>query len=383
MIANLREYIKSGALGGFLIFLGVLLAMIISNTALYEIYYKEIVYLPIVLKLGSFDVNTDLQKLVNDGLMALFFLLIGLDMKYQLAEGEYKEKRKVLLPAAAAIGGLVVPVSIYSYFNIGQSTMVGWAIPIATDTAFILGILAFFGRKISISLKVFMIGFSIIDDAAAIATLAIFYTDSLNAVAFGLSMVCILVLLIMNYMNISKIKYYLAVGLVLWVLVVESNVHGTLAGIILALFIPSKLNNSNFSPLKTLEMKLHPIVYYFILPIFAFINTEVPFKYMSVEGLSSNLSLGIILGLVLGKPIGIICFSLIITTFKIAKLPENTNWVKFIGVAMLGGIGFTLSLFIGTIAFDDFASINNMRVAVILGSFLSALLGSILLKFIK
>lgn len=382
MALNFREFIKTEAFSGLILIGSLLLAIIISNTELHD-YYLQIVYLPIHICIGTFDTNITLIKLVNDGLMSLFFLLIGLEMKYHLIVGEYKDRSKLILPTFAAVGGLIVPAFIYMLFNYNQSTAKGWAIPVATDTAFVLGILSFFARKISLELRIFIIGFSLIDDALAITILALFYTDTINLTALLLSIIATLCLFILRHYKVREVKYYMIIGIFLWVAIEQAGIHGTLAGIILAIFIPVQIENSNISPLKEMEADLHPFVNYFILPVFAFINSEIPFKYLNTEALFSNVGLGIILGLFIGKQVGMFIFSYIVLKLKLCSLPNNTDWAKYYAICILGGVGFTLSLFIGSITFASQENINIMRSAVIIASILSAFIGVLVLRFTK
>lgn len=378
---KLKEFIKSETFTGLLLIITFVLALMISNNSVSYDYYKSVVYLPITIIVGGFSINTFLIEIINDGIMTFFFLLIGLEMKYHLAEGEYKERKRLVLPTIAALGGLVVPAAIYIFFNFNQPTLKGWAIPIATDTAFVLGILSFFKRQISLELKVFIIGFSLIDDALALIILAVFYTKTIYLTALLIALILVGVLFILNLFKVKQTIYYMLVGLLLWVAMVEAGIHGTLAGAIVALAIPvtvEKMPNSHF---RELEHAITPLVNYFILPIFIFINSGISFKKFSFNSTCSSVSLGIILGLFLGKQLGIFLFSYPMVKSRICVLPSNTSWVKFYSIAILGGIGFTLSLFIGGLTFEQGCPANSMRVAVIIGSTLSAICGVVVLKY--
>ena len=378
---RLKNFIKFENFSGLLLIIVFVLALVISNNSISYVYYKEIVYLPITIIVGDFSLNTSLIEVINDGIMTFFFLFIGLEMKYHLGEGEYKERKKLLLPAAAALGGLIVPASIYILFNFNQPTLKGWAIPIATDTAFVLCILSFFKRHISLELKAFIIGFSLIDDMLALIVLAIFYSKPIQLTALFILIILIGVLFILNLLKVKQTFYYMLVGLLLWVTMVEAGIHGTLSGVIIALFIPvtvEKMPNEHF---KHLEDVIQPLVNYFILPIFIFINSGISFAQFSIKSTCSNVSLGIILGLFVGKQLGIFLFSYPVVKSKICSLPSNTSWVKFYSIAILGGVGFTLSLFIGSLTFEQGCPANSMRAAVIIGSGLSAIAGILLLKY--
>ncbi|MFN7038995.1 MAG: Na+/H+ antiporter NhaA [Alphaproteobacteria bacterium] len=382
MSINIRDIIKSDAFSGLILICSLFAAILISNSTLYD-YFLKFSYLPISLKIGSLKIDTSLITVVNHCLMSLFFLLIGLEMKYHLVIGQYKDKTKLILPVAAAIGGLILPAIIYTYYNYKDDTIKGWAIPIATDTAFVLGLLSFFGRRVSLELRIFILGLSLIDDAFAIIILTIFYTPAFDPSAFLISLIFIALLACLNYLKIKNLSLYLITGLIVWIFIEKSGIHGTLAGIILAFFIPVQAKEITISPLKDLEHALAPYVKYLILPIFAFINSAIPLKDIVLEDLFTNLSLGIVLGLFIGKQLGIFLSSFIIVKLEYAILPENTSWSKFYSIGILSGIGFTLSLFIGDISFTDQWSINTMRSAVILASCLSAFIGIIFLKFSK
>lgn len=378
---KIKEFIKSETFAGILLILSFVIALIISNNTISYEYYKKLAYLPIKVSVGELHLSTYLTAIINDGVMTFFFLLVGLEMKYHLVEGEYRESKKLILPIFAAIGGLVVPALIYVFFNFNQPTLKGWAIPIASDTAFILGILSLFRKHISLELKVFIIGFSLIDDALALAVLAIFYTKTIYLTALYISAFLVSLLFIMNMAKIEQTFYYMLVGLLLWVAMVEAGIHGTLAGAVIALAIPVKLNNESNRHFSELEHLVRPVVNYYVLPIFIFLNSGISFKNFTINSTCSNISLGIILGLFLGKQLGIFLFSYPIVKAKICTLPSNTTWIKFYSIAILGGIGFTLSLFIGGLTFEEGCPANSMRVAVIIGSLLSAIFGIIVLKY--
>jgi NhaA family Na+:H+ antiporter len=379
---NLRDIIKSEVFSGLLLIISLVCALVLSNSIYYEDFLK-VIYFPISLKLDVLQIRTTTITVINHGLMTLFFLVVGLEMKRHLVNGHYQEKKKLILPLAAALGGLVVPALIYYSLNFDGNFLKGWAVPIATDTAFELAILSFFKRKISLDLRIFVLGFSLIDDFLAITVLTIFYSKTMTLFAFSIDILLVSLLFLLNYYEVRKIRYYLLVGTALWVALERSGVHGTLAGIIIAIFIPAKIKDNNVSPLEKLEHNLTPYVNYLILPIFAFFNSELNAENVVFDDLFTNLSLGIMLGLFFGKQIGIFTFSYLSVMFKYCRLPENTSWLKFYAIAVLGGVGFTLSLFIGGIAFSDQWALNTMKSAVIISSFLSAVVGIIFLKFLK
>jgi len=378
---SLKDIVKSDVFPSILLLFALTCALILSNSLFYENFLK-IIYFPINFELNDFQIHHTLINIVNHGLMTFFFLLIGLEMKHHITVGKYQDKHKIILPCVAAIGGFVVPSLIYYSLNFDTDNLRGWAIPIATDTAFELAILSFFKRKISLDLRVFVLGFSLIDDFLAISVLTIFYSKVGITPAFFISIVLVGALFLFNYHNVQKIKYYLFIGFLLWIALEKAGIHGTLAGVFIALFVPVKPIDNSISPLKRLEYILTPYVYYIILPIFTFFNSELNFSNFVVHDLFTNLSLGIILGLFFGKQIGIFLFSYISIKLKYCCLPENTSWLKFYTIGILGGIGFTLSLFIGEIAFNDQWTLNTTKSAVIISSFLSAIVGIIFLKYL-
>ncbi|MCC8368993.1 MAG: Na+/H+ antiporter NhaA [Rickettsia endosymbiont of Oxypoda opaca] len=376
-----KELIQTGSFAGILLIITFALALVISNNSFLNKYYTAFIYSNILLSIGSLSLQTTFIQLINDGFMSFFFLLIGLEMKFHLVEGEYKNKKKLILPSAAALGGVVVPALIYVYFNFDQPTLKGWAIPIATDTAFVLGILSFFHRHTSLELRAFIIGFSLIDDAFALIILALFYTKTISMVALWASLGIVIILSILNYYQVQKTLYYMAIGLLLWISMVEAGIHGTLCGAIIALFIPVNINGGLNDSFKRLEELMRPFVNYFILPLFVFMNSGIVLKHFSFGSVCSNVTWGIIFGLFIGKQLGITLFSYPFIRLKFCDLPQGTSWLKFYAIAVLGGIGFTLSLFIGSITFESGCPSNAMRIAVIIGSLVSALFGIIILNY--
>jgi len=366
------------------LFVSVLSALFISNIDELLTYYKTFISYKVSIGFGPFVLNKSLVKFVNDGLMAIFFLFLGLEMKYHIIEGEFRNKKALLLPTITAIGGFIVPALIYSAFNYYSSEgQVGWAIPVATDTAFVLAILALMKSRINDSIKIFVIGLSIIDDVLAVLALALFYTPELDAISLIWCIVPLIFLLVLNWMSIvNKSLYYLA-GIVLWLLVVKTGIHGTIAGIILALFIPTRIELPNKTTLlvKEMEASIHTLVAFIILPLFAFVNCELPLKELNVYDLFSSISMGCFVGLLIGKPFGIFSFMIIGRKLNYIELPKGVGRSQFLGVACLCGVGFTLSLFIGLQAFDLVELENQMKVGVLLGSLCSIIIGIVILKF--
>lgn len=381
---KLSHLYNSELVSGILLMLSFLLAVMVANVEAWSELYQAFVFHVITFGVGEMIYKAPLIQIVNDGLMTLFFLLIGLELKFHLVRGEFQEKRLLILPCAAAVGGVVVPVLFYLYFNKNApDTIDGWAIPIATDTAFMLGILSFFGNFISSKLRAFIIGFSLIDDAIALLILALFYSKAASIMAFMISIALIAILVCMNLWRVTSSFYYLCVGLFLWVAMVESGIHGTLCGVVLALAIPVTKGEHLNPSLHGLENILRPLVYFVILPLFAFINSGVSFEIFARDILYTPLALGIISGLFLGKQIGIFIFSYIAVQLRCCSLPENVSWITFYAIGVLGGIGFTLSLFIGDLTFEAHAPNYIMRVSVIIASLLSAVFGVMLLIYAK
>lgn len=381
---KLANLYNSELTSGILLLFSFVAAIFIANVETLQELYKNFVFYPITLSVGELVYESPLIQIVNDGLMTLFFLLIGLELKFHLIRGEFQERKSLILPSAAAVGGIAMPSMIYFIFHLNNSeTIEGWAIPIATDTAFMLGILSFFGGFVSAKIRAFIIGFSLIDDAIALLILAVFYTNSASLTAMIISFILTVFLFALNRFKVFSSFYYLFIGIFLWIAMVESGIHGTLCGVILALAIPVEKNGQVNPSFHGLENILRPIVYLIILPLFAFINSGVSFNNFSLDILTKPLALGIIFGLFLGKQLGIFLFSYAAVKLKYCKLPQDLSWPKFYGIGALGGIGFTLSLFIGDLAFEATNPNYIMRVSVIIGSLLSAILGVLILLFCK
>lgn len=381
MSVNEDKSIKFQIASGILIIISFILAIFVVNVGHWSKYYTTFVSFPIYFGYGHFIHHSTMINFVNDGLMTLFFLLIGLELKFHLVLGEYKHTKNLVLPTAAAIGGIVVPALIYVFFNFDSATIKGWAIPIATDTAFMLGLLSFFNRSISKNLRAFVISFSLIDDAIALLILALFYTKSPNFIAMNFCFGLLLLLIGLNRAGVKNSAYYLMVGVFLWVAMVESGIHGTLCGAVLALTIPVEHEGRVNPSFDRLEEFLNPVVYFLILPLFIFINSGVHFASLSLPILTSNISKGIICGLFIGKQLGIYSLSYLVVKMRWGALPFNVSWLKFYAICILGGIGFTLSLFIGDLTFELGEPHASMRAAVIIGSLLSAFLGAVVLVY--
>ncbi|UBM26404.1 Na+/H+ antiporter NhaA [Pseudomonas sp. p1(2021b)] len=373
----ISRFLQLEAAGGLLLIAAAVLALIINNSPLAYLY-GGLLDVPVAVQVGTLQIAKPLLLWINDGLMALFFLLIGLEVKREIVEGHLSKPSQVVLPATAAIGGMLVPALIYWYINRDNpAAIAGWAIPTATDIAFALGVLALLGKRVPVSLKLFLMTLAIIDDLGAIVIIALFYSGSLSSLSLMLAGACLLALLAMNRLGVVKLAPYLLVGLVLWVCVLKSGVHATLAGVALALCIPLRTQHAEPSPLLRLEHALHPWVAYAILPLFAFANAGVSLAGMTVDSFTHPVPMGIAIGLLLGKTVGVFGLTWIAVKLRLAALPTGANWGQVLGVAVLCGIGFTMSLFVGSLAFvpgaSDFAGMDRM--GILTGSLFAALIG--------
>ncbi len=379
----IKKFIQQESFAGILLVGTAILAILVANSPISP-YYTLLIDTIVEIKVGAFEISKPLLLWVNDGLMAIFFFLIGLELKREFVEGELSDKKKIVLPAIGAVGGMAVPASIYVLLNYDDPfALQGWAIPAATDIAFALGILALLGSRVPTTLKVFLTSLAIFDDIGAILIIAFFYTSKISFLALLIAAICCAVLFVMNKSNVSKTSMYIFIGVIMWAAMLKSGVHATLAGIILAMFIPMRSSEQpEVSPLKHLEQDLHSIVAFFILPIFAFCNAGINFDGMGVEQIFHGVPLGIALGLFLGNQIGIFSFCWIGIKLGFTKLPDDVSWVSLYGTAALCGVGFTMSLFIGSLAFEE-TGVNYIideRLGIILGSIASGLLGYTILR---
>lgn len=374
MRKSLRDFLEMESSGGIVLVITALIAMLIANSSFNEMYQH-------VLHIKLF--NMSVAHWINDGLMVIFFLVIGLEVKRELVEGALKSKETAIFPAIAAVGGMLAPALIYALFNFNDPVAIqGWAIPAATDIAFALGIMALLGDRVPTGLKVFLLALAIIDDLGAVVIIAFFYTSDLSLLALGAAFATIAVLFILNKKNVSSIAVYLFFGLILWFCVLKSGVHATLAGVILGFAIPLNVQDGKRSPLKHLEHVLHPYIAFMILPIFAFANAGISLQGVSISGLTSMLPLGIALGLILGKPIGVFSFSWVSVKLGIAQLPQGVTFKDIFAVSILCGIGFTMSMFISSLAFTDVSADFDTysRLGILLGSTTAAILGYLMLN---
>ncbi|MGJ8696642.1 MAG: Na+/H+ antiporter NhaA [Verrucomicrobiaceae bacterium] len=376
---NLWRLLHHEAAPGVLLMIATVLALGVSNAGV--AWYPALLETKAVAGVGAVVIDKPLLLWINDGLMAVFFLLVGLELKRELLWGELSEIRKVVLPLIAALGGLVVPALIYYWFNSDNSLRLnGWAIPAATDIAFALGILALLGSRVPVALKILLTSVAVIDDLAAIVIIALFYTHQLSMGALLSASIFLFLLLMLNRFGVRSLGPYLVIGVMLWVSVLKSGVHATLAGVALAAFIPMGCKKKG--PAGALEHALHPWVVFAILPVFAFANAGVPLVGLSLEALMQPVPLGIALGLFLGKQVGVFGASWLAVKSGLAKLPTGVSWSQLYGLAILCGVGFTMSLFIGSLAFEGSAGFDyavEARLGILAGSFLSAVVGALVL----
>lgn len=384
MKATIRNFLQMESAGGIVLMAAAGLALVAANSPFAD-YYDLFIETPVEVRIGHFEIAKPLLLWVNDGLMAVFFFLVGLEVKRELLEGELSRPSNVLLPALGAVGGIVAPVGIYVFFNYGDSVgMNGWAIPAATDIAFALGILMILGSRVPVSLKVFLVSLAIFDDLGAILIIAVFYSSNLSLEALVVASLCLLVLAYMNWRHVSAVPAYVLVGVIMWVAVLKSDVHATLAGVVLAMFIPMRSKDEpERSPLRELEHDLHTVVAFGVLPLFAFVNAGIPFAGMSAADLAHPVSLGVGAGLFVGKQLGVFLLCLLAIKAGMAKLPDGASWGSLYGVAILSGVGFTMSLFIDTLAFEnlpvDTVFDFDARLGILLGSVVSGVLGYVVL----
>ncbi|WP_419903045.1 Na+/H+ antiporter NhaA [Kiloniella sp.] len=378
----IKNFLQLESAGGITLMLAALLALVASNSPLASLY-TGMLEVPFTIALGELALSKPVLLWINDGFMAVFFLLIGLELKREILEGQLSSMDQIALPAIAAVGGMVIPALVFAGINWGEGTnMDGWAIPTATDIAFALGIMALLGNRVPLSLKILLTAIAIFDDLGAIIIIAFFYTAELSLISLALAAVALFGLVVLNRSGVTAKTPYILVGIILWVCVLKSGVHATLAGVAIGFAIP--LNGKtpeDKSPLKNLEHSLHPWVAFMILPIFAFANAGVSLQGITMETVLAPLTLGIAGGLFVGKQLGVFSFIWLSAKTKLCRLPEGINWSQIYALALLTGIGFTMSLFIGGLAFEDPAVAGQVRIGVLSGSILSAIAGFCLLRF--
>ena len=377
---SFKWFFKLEAASGLILLISAIAALIISNSSISSLYFESLNKY-IFIGINNFGLKLSALHWINDALMAIFFFFVTLEIKREFLQGELSNIKQALLPIIAAVGGMLVPALVYVYINLGDSeTLTGWAIPSATDIAFSLGVLSLLGKRVPISLKVFLTALAIIDDLGAIVIIALFYSGDLSIKYLSLMLIAFLILLIINKFNVKKFLPYLIVGLFLWDFTHNSGIHATIAGVLLAMTIPHRKKEKDFSLLIKVEHAISPYVAFGIMPLFAFANAGVSLEGLSFSSLLDKVPLGIVLGLFLGKQLGVFLFSYVSIKLKIAQLPNKSNWFNFYGVGVLTGIGFTMSLFVGNLAFvDNMQYMDGDKIGVLTGSLLSTLFGYFLI----
>lgn len=382
---SLNNFLKLESASGIILVAAAVLALILANSPLFGVY-SLLIELPVEIRVGPLHIAKPLILWINDGLMAVFFFLIGLELKGEILEGELKDSRKIILPAIGAVGGMAVPAAIYAWFNWNDAVAIqGWAIPAATDIAFALAILALLGDRVPTALKVFLVSVAIFDDVGAIVIIALFYSNDLSMTALAVAIACTPLLWLFNRRGVSGFMPYLVVGLIMWTALLKSGVHATLAGVLLALFIPlHDQEQPDRSPLRELEHDLHTVVAFGILPVFAFANSGISLSGIGLDYLLHPVPLGIAAGLFIGKQSGVFVFCWLAVKLGIAALPDSVTWRALYGAAVLSGIGFTMSLFIASLAFEetDVNLLFDERLGIIVGSLLSGILSYFWLRWV-
>lgn len=382
IVDSFRDFLELEASSGILLVIAAVAAMVVANSPLAPLY-DALIDLPVEVRIGALEIAKPLLLWVNDGLMAVFFFLVGLELKREVLEGQLSDPKEIVLPALGAFGGMLFPAVIYVWVNQGNSAALqGWAIPAATDIAFALAILALLGSRVPLSLKIFLVSVAIFDDVGAIAIIALFYTSDLSVASLLAAAVCLPLLWLLNWRGVLEKTPYILIGIVMWVAVLKSGVHATLAGVLLAMFIPLRDPEKESSPLHDIEHDLHTAVAFGILPIFAFANAGISLGGLSIDAFIHPVPLGIMGGLFIGKQLGVFLFCGLGVLLGIARLPGDLRWTHIYGTALLCGVGFTMSLFIGSLAFEE-TGVNLLfdeRLGIIAGSILSGICGYLVLR---
>jgi len=379
----LTKFLRLESAGGIILVATAVLALIVANTP-GSYYYDLLLDTPVEVRIGALEIAKPLLLWINDGLMAVFFFLVGLELKRELVKGELSDPKNIVLPAVGAVGGMAVPALVYLYFNYDDPiSRAGWAIPAATDIAFALGVLSLLGSRVPISIKVFLTSLAIFDDVGAILIIAVFYTSKVSLASLAFAACCVPVLFMMNRKGVNSRSAYMFIGLLMWVSMLKSGVHATLAGVLLAVFIPMESDNKdNPLPLESWEHDLHSLVAYMVLPIFAFANAGIDLRGVPLNVMFHDVPVGVALGLVLGKQVGIFGLCSLCVFLGLTKLPKGMNMGSLYGVSALCGIGFTMSLFIGGLAFEEtgVSQLFDERLGIIVGSLISGVIGFVILS---
>lgn len=385
MLDTLRRFLKLETASGMILVSAAVVAMIVANSPLSS-HYSLLINLPVEVRVGTFEIAKPLLLWINDGLMAIFFFLVGLELKREVVEGHLSDSKNIILPAFGAVGGMLFPALIYIWVNRGdEAALQGWAIASATDIAFALAILGLLGRRIPITLKVFLVTIAIFDDVGAIVIIALFYSSHISVSTLSIVALCLPILFLMNRRCVLEKAPYVFIGIIVWTAMLKSGVHATLAGIIVALFVPIRNSEKEASPLHEFEHDLHTLVAFGILPLFAFVNSGISLTNITMASVLHPVSLGITLALFFGNQIGVTLFCWLSVQLKIAKLPNGLGWKQIYGAALLCGVGFTMSLFIGSLAFQE-TGVNQIfdeRLGIIIGSLLSGIIGYLVLKAVS
>lgn len=380
-LKSFKEFVNSSNFGGFLLLISVIFSLVIANSPLRD-FLQNLLDKNLGYQNNLIHLNYSISMWINDGLMTLFFLLVGLEIKREIVGGELSSPRKALLPILAAFGGAIVPAFIFMFINSNLETGSGWGIPMATDIAFALAVISLLDKRIPSSLKIFLAALAIVDDLIAILVIALFYSSGIDFIYLGYASIGMFILFLFNRFNVKNPFVYLIPGIFIWYFIHHSGIHATIAGVLVAMTVPT--NATSFeSPLERLEHFLTKPVNYFIIPLFAFANTNITFESKMLHGLVSPLGLGIFLGLILGKPIGIVFTSFICSKLGIGQLPANSNFSHMIGLGLLAGIGFTMSIFISILSFDNILYIQEAKLSVLITSVTAGFLGYIILSIIS
>ena len=380
-LKTFQEFLRSEQIGGIILIFCVLISLLIANSAL-GVPFERLLNFEFGIRTSSFILKYPISLWINDGLMAIFFLLVGLEIKREIIEGELSSPQKAAMPIFAALGGMLFPAAVYTLFNFNTATISGWGIPMATDIAFALGVISLLGKRVPASLKIFLAALAIADDLGAILVIAIFYTDKLHWDQLAYAAAILSLLVIMNKAKLKNLLFYIIPGLFLWYFVHHSGIHATIAGVLLALTIPTNTTNKE-SPLEKLEHVIARPVNFLIMPVFALANTNIRFENTMSDALTSPLGLGIIFGLMIGKPLGVTLFSWISVKAGLASLPSGSTWKHITGIGMLAGIGFTMSIFIALLSFNDPLYEAEAKFAILIASACSGLLGYLFLTRLK
>ncbi len=378
IIKPFTDFIRTNVTGGFLLLFCVVIALLTVNSSFYDTYHHFFTT-PLGLTIGAKNFTRDIHFWINDGLMAIFFLLVGLEIKRELLEGELSDIRKSSLPIMSALGGMIVPAIVYTAFNFNNYGQNGWAIPMATDIAFAVAIISLLGKRVPLSLKIFLTALAIVDDLGAIVVIAIFYTQTLSFTYIFYAFSVLIILYLLNISRVKALSIYIPFGILLWYFIYKSGIHATISGVLFAFMIPTNKGN-HISPLEKLEHLLNKPVAYFIMPLFALSNTDIILNTGIFQSLSQPIGLGIMFGLVFGKVTGIVSFAYLSIKLKLSSLPSGTTWKQLIGAGFLGGIGFTMSIFIALLSFPEIEYQALSKLAILLASVCSGVIGYLVLR---